>query len=120
MICTIVAKFACNLASKQGSYLVDVPKIEACHRLLVLLCCCEQTKALLYLASRTEIMAVQLEEDVMSTTTLRFLQQENTRLQEENKTLREENLGLRHYMDALKSLAWTRMNLILRFLSLFT
>ncbi len=42
----------------------------------------------------------------MSTTALRFLQQENARLQEENKALREENLGLRHYMDALKSLAW--------------
>jgi GAF domain-containing protein len=47
-----------------------------------------------------------MEEDVMSTTTLRFLQQENARLQEENKTLREENLGLRHYMDALQNLAW--------------
>ena len=42
----------------------------------------------------------------MSTTTLRFLQQENTRLHEENRSLREENSGLRRYMDALKSLAW--------------
>jgi GAF domain-containing protein len=40
----------------------------------------------------------------MSTTALRFLQQENTRLKEENNTLREENLALRRYMDALKEL----------------
>ena len=41
----------------------------------------------------------------MSTTALRFLQQENTRLHEENRALRQENSGLRRYMDALKSLA---------------
>lgn len=42
----------------------------------------------------------------MSTTTLRFLQQENTRLHEENKILQEENLALRGYMGALNDLAW--------------
>jgi GAF domain-containing protein len=42
----------------------------------------------------------------MSTTTLRFLQQENTRLREENKVLQEENLALRGYMGALNDLAW--------------
>ena len=41
----------------------------------------------------------------MSSTTLRFLQQENARMQEENKSLRQENLGLRRYIDSLKSLA---------------
>ncbi len=40
----------------------------------------------------------------MSTTALRFLQQENARLQDQNKNLLEENLALRRYMDALKSL----------------
>ena len=54
-----------------------------------------------------------MEERVMSTTTLRFLQQENARLQEENKTLREENLGLRQYIDALKSLAWATQQITL-------
>jgi len=42
----------------------------------------------------------------MSTTALRFLQQENTRLQEENKALQQENLALRGYMSALNDLAW--------------
>jgi GAF domain-containing protein len=40
----------------------------------------------------------------MSTTALRFLQQENARLQDQNKTLREENMALRRYMEALKDL----------------
>jgi GAF domain-containing protein len=40
----------------------------------------------------------------MSTRTLRFIQQENTRLKDEIETLRQENLGLRRYMDALKEL----------------
>jgi NtrC-family two-component system sensor histidine kinase KinB len=47
-----------------------------------------------------------MEEEVMSSTTLRFLQLENARMQEENKSLRQENLGLRRYIDSLKSLAW--------------
>jgi len=42
----------------------------------------------------------------MSSTTLRFLQQENARMQEENKILRQENLRLRRYINSLKSLAW--------------
>lgn len=42
----------------------------------------------------------------MSTTALRFLQQENTRLQQENKVLQQENLALRGYMSALNDLAW--------------
>jgi sigma-B regulation protein RsbU (phosphoserine phosphatase) len=41
-----------------------------------------------------------------STQTLRFLQQENTRLREENDTLREENRALHRYMDALEDLYW--------------
>jgi GAF domain-containing protein len=47
-----------------------------------------------------------MEAGVMSSTTLRFLQQENARMQEENRSLRQENLGLRRYLDSLKSLAW--------------
>ena len=42
----------------------------------------------------------------MSTSALRFLQQENARLQEENKALQQENLALRRYMSALKDLSW--------------
>ncbi|MEW5961411.1 MAG: GAF domain-containing protein, partial [Chloroflexota bacterium] len=42
----------------------------------------------------------------MSTTALRFLQQENARLQEENRALQQENLALRRYMSALKDLSW--------------
>lgn len=42
----------------------------------------------------------------MSSTTLRFLQQENARMQEEINSLRQENIGLRRYIDSLKSLAW--------------
>ncbi|MBI1878661.1 MAG: GAF domain-containing protein [Chloroflexi bacterium] len=41
-----------------------------------------------------------------TTSALRFLQQENTRLQDENKTLREDSLAFRHYMEALKDLYW--------------
>jgi len=41
-----------------------------------------------------------------STSALRFLQQENTRLQEENKALREDSLAFHHYMEALKDLYW--------------
>jgi GAF domain-containing protein len=48
----------------------------------------------------------------MSTTALRFLQQENTRLQDQNKALQEENLALRRYMDALKDLAWATQQII--------
>jgi len=40
----------------------------------------------------------------MSTTALRFLQQENARLQEQNKALQAENLAMRRYLDALKEL----------------
>ncbi len=40
----------------------------------------------------------------MSTSTLRFIQQENSRLKEENEALREENLALRGYMTALEAL----------------
>ncbi len=40
----------------------------------------------------------------MSSTALRFLQQENARLQQQIKTLEEENLALRRYVDALKNL----------------
>ena len=40
----------------------------------------------------------------MSTSTLRFLQQENARLKEENDSLREENTALRGYMSALEEL----------------
>lgn len=40
----------------------------------------------------------------MSTSTLRFLQQENSRLQQENDVLRDENLALRGYMSALTAL----------------
>ena len=42
----------------------------------------------------------------MSTTALRFLQQENARLQDEAEVLREENLALRRYLTALKDLHW--------------
>ncbi len=41
-----------------------------------------------------------------STSALRFLQQENSRLQEENKALREDSLAFHHYMEALKDLYW--------------
>lgn len=40
----------------------------------------------------------------MSTSTLRFLQQENARLKDENETLQEENSALRGYMIALEEL----------------
>ena len=40
----------------------------------------------------------------MSTSTLRFLQQENARLQEKNELLQEENTALRGYMSALEEL----------------
>lgn len=40
----------------------------------------------------------------MSTSTLRFVQQENARLKEENDSLREENAALRGYMTALEEL----------------
>ena len=40
----------------------------------------------------------------MSTSTLRFLQQENARLKEENESLQEENMALRGYMSALEEL----------------
>lgn len=41
-----------------------------------------------------------------SSTALRFLQQENTRLQEENKALREDSLAFQRYIEALKDLYW--------------
>jgi GAF domain-containing protein len=40
----------------------------------------------------------------MSTTTLRFLQHENTRLKDENASLHEENTALRGYMSSLQDL----------------
>lgn len=42
----------------------------------------------------------------MSNSTLRFLQQENSRLTAENRALREENQALHRYMDALEDLYW--------------
>jgi GAF domain-containing protein len=42
----------------------------------------------------------------MSDSTLRFLQQENTRLRDENQTLRDENQALHRYIDALEDLYW--------------
>jgi GAF domain-containing protein len=42
----------------------------------------------------------------MSASTMRFLQQENSRLKEENEALREENLAMRSYMIALEALHW--------------
>jgi GAF domain-containing protein len=48
----------------------------------------------------------------MSTSTLRFLQQENTRLKEENDSLREENLAMRGYMSALQELNWATQQII--------
>ena len=44
--------------------------------------------------------------------TLRFLQQENTRLKEQNKALQEENEALRHYIDALEELHWATEQII--------
>jgi len=40
----------------------------------------------------------------MSTSTLRFIQQENARLKDENEALQEENVALRGYMVALEEL----------------
>jgi GAF domain-containing protein len=40
----------------------------------------------------------------MSASTIRFLQQENTRLKAENEMLKEENVALRSYMNALQEL----------------
>ena len=40
----------------------------------------------------------------MSTSTMRFVQQENARLKEENEALKEENMALRSYMSALQEL----------------
>jgi GAF domain-containing protein len=48
----------------------------------------------------------------MSTSTLRFLQQENTRLKEENDSLREENLAMGGYMSALQELNWATQQII--------
>jgi GAF domain-containing protein len=44
--------------------------------------------------------------------TLRFLQQENSRLKEQNQTLQEENLGLRRYIDALEELHWATERIV--------
>lgn len=48
----------------------------------------------------------------MSTSPMRFLQQENRRLKEENETLREENEALRGYMAALKELQLVTQEII--------
>jgi GAF domain-containing protein len=48
----------------------------------------------------------------MSTGTMRFLQQENSRLAEENETLREENQALRRYVSSLKELHWAAQQII--------
>jgi GAF domain-containing protein len=48
----------------------------------------------------------------VSTSTLRFLQQENARLKEENTSLREENLALRGYMSALEELQLATQQII--------
>ena len=48
----------------------------------------------------------------MSTSTLRFLQQENARLTEENSSLREENLAMRGYMSSLQELLWATQQII--------
>lgn len=42
----------------------------------------------------------------MSTTTLRFLQQENIRLQKNVETLEQANLALTRYLDMIKELFW--------------
>jgi two-component system, OmpR family, phosphate regulon sensor histidine kinase PhoR len=44
--------------------------------------------------------------------TMRFLQQENSRLKQENEALQEDNLALRHYIHALEELHWATQQIV--------